>query len=205
MKNLSTINNENDIVTKKYINALVKENTALKNQIPTGTAEGTSITLRDSAGDLSIKNAVIKGRTEQTTLTGKNLFDKNAFSYTLGYYNTSGELKTSTTTGYTNMKIPVSPNTTYTASTIYKLTSANQSDLGAIYFYDTNKSWLSRTALINQVPSYTFTTPQDCYYIDLQISASQSPTFLSKIDEFQIEENSTATDYEQYCGRENFT
>ena len=57
---------------QEQIDGLVTENALLKDQIPNGTAEGTTVQITDSS-NLPIEDGMLEGNTSQETTTGKNL------------------------------------------------------------------------------------------------------------------------------------
>lgn len=122
----------------------------------------------------------------------KNLFDKANATYKNGYYkNDNGVEQTTNQSGYLTSYVSVKPNTTYTIQGSLKQT--NQSThIYALYYYDINKNWIYRTTTTDN-PPYTFTTPNDCYFIQFQYRQDAYDE-----DTIQIEEGSTATSYEPY-------
>lgn len=97
---------------------------------------------------------------------GTNIFDKNTSTTLDGkYINSQGSLTTSTKSGYLTSYVSVKPNTTYTING----SIAEGSNSFAIYYYDNTQSWIERTSAIQgkNLP-YTFTTPNNCYYIQFQ-------------------------------------
>lgn len=63
--------------------------------------------------------------------------------------------------GYTKMYIPVNPSTEYTISGL------TESGTKRIYYFDKSKTFISRTSGF-LTTSNTFTTPANCYYVDIQ-------------------------------------
>ena len=122
----------------------------------------------------------------------KNLFDKANATYKNGYYkNDNGVEQTTNQSGYLTSYVSVKPNTTYTIQGSLKQT--NQSThIYALYYYDINKNWIYRTTTTDN-PPYTFTTPNDCYFIQFQYRQDAYDE-----DTIQIEEGSTATSYDPY-------
>ena len=177
------------------------------NQMPKVTGSGTSVTLNNTIeapmrielnpSELSQEGTPTPSSPQEIhTITGdneikienKNLFDKDNATYQNGKIkNDSGVETTENDFGYLTSYISVKPNTTYTIQGT--LVSGNAS--ARLYYYDNSKSWLSRTSTIgdNAFP-YTFTTPNNCYFMQFQYyrSAYDSSTV-------QIEQNSTATSY----------
>lgn len=102
---------------------------------------------------------------EVKTVKGyRNLFDEDNVTFTLGTLDNNGQPTSSTASHYTNEYYDVKPNTNFTISGTLRQ-SSNQY---AIYFYDINKQWISRTDNTSLNP-YTFLTPNNCYYIRIQV------------------------------------
>ena len=107
------------------------------------------------------------------TVDGESVGDRtgNLFDYTKTnrqvhkLRNDDGTINAQTTqSNYFEYYIPVKPNTTYTVKT-----SANCPS--RIYFSDSQKQWLSRSDIIevSSMLNYrTFTTPNNCYFIQFQ-------------------------------------
>lgn len=96
--------------------------------------------------------------------TGKNLFDSENATIKQNYAkDDNGNEIASAGTNYTTSYTNVSPNTNYTLS--YNLSST----VVRLYYYDENKNWISRSGNIkNSSNYYTFTTPNNCHYIQFQ-------------------------------------
>ena len=124
-------------------------------------------------------------------LKGKNLFNKTTISKRNGYLKGDNGSETADASfGYISSYIPVKPNTTYTLSG----TIVNSQGGARVYYYNQSASWISRSNNFGAgVNVCTFTTPNNCYYIQFQY-------MVSVFDEntIQIEEGSTATTYEAY-------
>lgn len=78
------------------------------------------------------------------------------------------------------LKIPVKGNTQYVSSSDVEISN--------LCFFDKNMNYLS--GLTYNIENKTFTTPLNCSYITLAVSS----TFIY----FQLEQGSTATEYEEY-------
>lgn len=125
-------------------------------------------------------------------ITCKNLFDVNNLSYELGYYDDNGNLVSSAITGHSLDFIKVDANTNYTISgNVY--TNREGYAIAKVYFWDANKTFLSRTDFITSKTS-TFTTPANTKYITLQVITEgwYSEAYLYNL---QIEKGTVATDY----------
>ena len=96
----------------------------------------------------------------------ENLFDKDNTTYKNGYYKgDNGEEISTNYSGYITSYVSVQPNTIYTISGKLK----GITNTGAVYFYDNLKNWISRlsNASLNE-GEFTFTTPNNCYYMQFQ-------------------------------------
>ena len=122
---------------------------------------------------------------------GKNLFDKSNATYKNGYMkDANGNEITTNASSYTTSYVSVLPNTTYTLSG----SIAGSSVGGRVYYYDTNKNWISRSEGFGpNVNVKTFTTPANCYYLQVQFVTS---VFDENV--LQIERGNTKTDYSSY-------
>lgn len=109
---------------------------------------------------------------------GKNLFDRNNINLRTGYIlNDNGTEITDNTGGYTRNYSSVEPNTQYVLTGMQKGNGNRR-----IYYYNSNKTFISRTPqLSGSDTSYTFTTPANCNYINIQIH-TQIDTDFSKWD-----------------------
>ena len=120
----------------------------------------------------------------QLKSTGKNLFNLEEYPFINKVaYNSSGEQVF--WSGYCGIQeyFPVEENTTYT----YSNSTSKNIEYGLVY-YDENKNILSHTITNTK----TFTTPTNCKYIRFAMKSDTLPIWV------QIEEGSTATDYEPY-------
>ena len=124
-------------------------------------------------------------------IKGKNLFDKDNAQILNGYIKDDNGIDIQRENwSYLQSYVSVLPNTTYTISG--KL--VQRSNDIRTYYYDNDKNWISRSeGAGGGINIVTFTTPNNCYYIQFQMN-----TNYYDINSIQIEENSTATDYELY-------
>lgn len=126
---------------------------------------------------------------------GKNLFDKDSQNLKQKYIlNDNGEEISSNISQYSQGYTEVKPNTTYTLQG----SLTHQNNNMRIYFYDENKNWISRSFPIDLIHiPYTFTTDSNIHFIRFQtvIDAYDSDTI-------QLEQGSTATQYEPYRGED---
>jgi len=121
---------------------------------------------------------------------GKNLFDfAHADVANKKIRNDSGVEVSDNGGSYTMLYTPVKPSTTYTISAFTATNSKR------VYFYDSARTWISRTAstLAKQM---TFTTPSNCYFVQFQSGSYQTQEQWN----CQLEEGSTATSFEPYHG-----
>ena len=118
---------------------------------------------------------------------GKNLFDKSSVTSVINKrLDDNGNEVDDTNSSYTKSFTKVSANTTYTISglEVYEMIKAR------IYYYTKNKIFISRSELF--YGNYTFTTPSNCEYIQIQ------SVYYEYWGACQIEEGSTATAYAPY-------
>lgn len=117
---------------------------------------------------------------------GKNLFDENGATIKSNYAKDDNGNDTANPGGnYTTSYTKVLPNTTYNFS--YDVSSF----VVRIYYYDEEKKWINRTGNIKDSSNnYTFTTPNNCYYLQFQN--------VKGFGIAQLEKGSTATSYEPY-------
>lgn len=116
-------------------------------------------------------------------IVGKNLFSKD--NALLGYeingtVNGYGKI-VSSTNWYTSEFIRIKPNTEYT------LSCQGKTEGRAIPFYDKNFNYISGVTLLVG----SFVTPANAYYVRIN-------GLISQIDNVQLEEGDTATEYEPY-------
>ena len=135
------------------------------------------------AKESGIDYETYKGSTYNINLTGTNLFNENILinNYII---DTSGNLSPSTNYVVGDY-IRVKPNTNYTIS----YTRISGTDGMRIGEYQSDYTFIARPYSANN--PYTFTTPSNCYYLRL----TYNKTLIEKI---QLQEGSTATDYETY-------
>ena len=99
---------------------------------------------------------------------GKNLFDKDSATYRNGYLkDDNGNETSSGQSGYLSSYVSVKPNTQYTIQGT--LTTGTNTTSYRLYYYDSSKNWISRTSSITGTnTTYTFTTPNNCYFMQFQ-------------------------------------
>lgn len=122
---------------------------------------------------------------------GKNLFDGENANAKTGYIlNDSGTEVSDNTGGYTRNYSAVRPNTTYTIS------GMSNAGTRRIYFYNGSKTFLSRSNGYTSASSITFTTPANCYFVNVQIYTRTDDA--TSIALWQLESGSEATSYAPY-------
>ena len=115
-----------------------------------------------------------------TTITGKNLFDKNKANLTVGYINNSGDFIEGGTSSATKGFIPIYPNTDMVLS---------GSDFTVYAFYDKDKNFIEK--IIQASSTYSFN--KNAYYMRIQGYTSSLD-----VDTIQLELGTTPTTYEAY-------
>ena len=207
------------------ISNLQAENEALLNQIPTYTATGTSINVKDSS-NLPIKDFALLGNASQNgtptpdspipiqvvtgdntlVFTGKNLFDKDNAVWKKEFLKDNGNTQVGTAAN--NSLMPsnyynVKPSTTYHLSFDYG-TDADDMRQILVCEYDINKNHILRTNIIS---TNTLTTQNNTAYIRFSFynirkndalvttDASTPDLFVKNI---QLEVGSTASTFEAY-------
>lgn len=139
---------------------------------------------------------LIGGKAEQTTYTGKNLFNKDDETAIVMCQILSEAIATSTIT--TAIRIPCDPNTTYSAQKI-------QSTRFTVYTtteYPTIGIAVSLVASTTNT-TMTFTTPDNAAYILILVHHANYDTDItvqSVLESIQIELGSVVTSYEPYTG-----
>lgn len=160
-------------VKKKFYKFDVKGNS-----VQDGTPSPTNEVPIYSAGD----NGAISEK-----IVNKNWFDKNDFAYIDGKrLDDNGNVVNDVESSYSTTLYRILPNSTYEIQGTQSITGKTT----RIYYYDKNKTFLSRSSSY-ATDSYSFTTPSNCYYIGLQLRNS---TYID-VDIIQIELGSTATTY----------
>lgn len=180
----------------KNINNLSSQIESVYNDLPkTEAVEGTLLNIQQcKKGKLS---TILKGNTSQQTYTGKNLFNFIGITDTSGVANLNDKIININWSAGFNLDLndPVSTldeNKTYTISFKHKgdaLYLRNKSvDATDILQTDTDTNYKTYSLTLTNITGFQFR------FIRKTSSGSAS------IKDFQIEENSTATDYEPYCG-----
>lgn len=144
--------------------------------------------------------------TEQTlplNLPVENLFDKNSFTYDNYYYNDNGELIEGSNTGRCTNYYKVNPNSNYYISGFSTVGSDNDySTIQRMYYFDSSKNFISRSATFNGKTKYGFITPVNCYYVSFQCVTRTSSTILKTVladlDTIQLEKGTKVSAYTPY-------
>lgn len=105
-----------------------------------------------------------EGKRLEFNVCNKNLFDENTVEFIEGMLDDNGQPITGAS-HYTSNFYRVKPSLAY--KILGTTTTGNKTK--RIYFYDINKNWISRSQQMG-VNNVQFTTPDNCYYIRLQVS-----------------------------------
>lgn len=155
-----------------------------------------------NAENLNKLNNVVISPTEPTTgeevwiKKGKNLFD-GSFLGNYGIDTSTGAL-TSLSNRIVTDYIEIQENTNYVIS------SSNDSLYEYVCYYDENKNFISATSWLDRLNA-TFETPNDakfilvCFKLEEAGSATINSTDVTNL---QLEQGSTATEYEEYIDKE---
>lgn len=117
-------------------------------------------------------------------ICGKNLFDKDNDIVTGYTFGVAGESFSSKDFFYQTKYISVLPNTTYSFTGIKKVNV----DSLRVCEYQADKTFIKRNYEV-----YTITTSENTYYIRVS-------NYIGKLNTLQLEQGSTATEYEAYKG-----
>ena len=156
--------------------------------------------VQSGSGDPSPDNIrPITGWSEaKVTRAGKNLYSRELSEYNVPVFSTNG-----TSQAYPDVTVywlKVKPDTAYTVS--------GTTPSGQVFYIrwincDENKGFISRPGGTYTSPALplSFTTPSNCEWVQIAIN-QYNVGYLSKNDWLvQVEEGSTATDYEPYNGQ----
>ena len=160
------------------------------------TGKEVRLSVFDNIDDVIVFNQ--EGETTQTTLTGKNLFNKDDSSLILTGYLTSEGLFANGGEGVKTICLAVDASTTYTIS---KIQSA-RFRIGTYSAIPTYNDTINNLVMNDNATSLTVTTGASDSYLLAFIynSGSDTLTLPQILDTVQIEKRSTPTDYEPYCG-----
>lgn len=160
----------------------------LENEIVQDGTEVSSNVLNKMQDNIE-ESCVVVSPTEPTTnekvwiQKGKNLFNPNTMVEFVGKYRPYNMIAPVENTGFNSIKVPVEPNLTYAVST-------DGNSHSQLSFYDESFNYISGEPFANGT---TFTTPANCFYITMAVASDY--TWI------QIEQGSTATEYEAYVKR----
>ena len=121
--------------------------------VQAGTGDPSPTNIRPITGWTGMDGSVV----------GKNWLPNN-LTFTNGLRNDTGAQTASSASHYSEPFL-IRPNTLYRASGTIWISGTNP----RIYFLDANKNWISRTDQFSQ-RTFTFTTPENCCYIQVQCS-----------------------------------
>lgn len=219
---LENLENYDDTEIKEDISNLEAEQTEqneqidiLLNALPSETQEAENINLKGTI-PVKFKEFKLSGNSKQETRSGKNIININ--SADIVNINTTIEVEnntltvtgSSTTNLYSAIPIKLKPNTDYSISALATVVEQNGLSQSAYIRVrsDLSGSWIGDSILINK----DLTTQQNLKgtfnsgdnenaYLILYLSPLNDGTQRSakiKFDNLQVEEGSTATDYEPY-------
>lgn len=173
---------------------LEEDNENLKNALPEVTGEGSNIVLQGTSKNKYKQPPLPGGNSWQTHLTGRNKFDKdtartnkrvNSNDGTIGDIGVSNNIDCTDYIDISNFsELYLSGNSAINNGTSYH---------GA--FYDTNKAFISGIGCTmgQTFPNKKIDVPNNAKYFIFNFKRDDMNTI-------QLEEGSTATDYEPYCG-----
>lgn len=207
-ENNKEISMEKDEEERYFIDGVTKQETGTESY---KTATGKEILIEDGENNKGLEIKV-KGSTKQATRSGKNLLDiKNEnmqTSYCTKEYNGNSLTLTSAKAAMpARTTIPVDYPLNKALTISFDATFLEGYDLnsGSVIYFRSGSTNIGRTVLTqdNQKHSYSITIPngiaEEGYTFWLYIKQSPIEGVVSiKFDNIQIEEGSTATEYEQY-------
>lgn len=192
-------NQANITALQNKATALQTENNNLRKALPNITGQGTDITLNNTS-DNKFNDLVVGGNTEQTQLTGKNLFNiNNVNRLAIG----TTIVQNSSYRGYT---LPVTAGEKYTISrkeistpNRFRVCFTIEEPADQVTYYgqgglNDKNHYLDFT---NNIFG-TITVPNEMNYLFLYLSNANQT--ITKDMQIQIENGSTATDFEPFVG-----
>lgn len=172
----------NNVNNSKYIRVAINLNSS-------GTLEIEKPQLEISSSNVQSTYEAYTGYKQEINL-GKNLFDKDNFTFVdKKRLDDNGNVVNDGDSSYSTTLYKVVPNGTYTIQG----TQGASGKTVRIYWYDKNKTFISRSPSYDH-DTFSFTTPNNCYYIALQLRNADNMT----LDILQIEKGSQATTYSPY-------
>ena len=172
---------EQNTIIENQANEIEYLNSVIEQAFDEITDEDTEITLNNT---IQAKMKMeLKGNTEQTTYTGKNLFDKNDNNIILNFRIGQDGGNYYAENYYISPFIKVNPNTQYTKN------SPTADSYHRFAFYTSNNV----SSIIGVSENNTYTTPSNCEYI--RFCGLQT-----ELDTTMLVQGSTTGDYEPYVG-----
>ena len=118
----------------------------------------------------------------------KNLLDVSSLTWTMNKGRDDNGTEVSSNVSKYSSAFPVAPGTEYTLSG-----TLIDNDTGfRLYFLNNTAGWISRTSAVTSGDSYTFTTPANCGYMQLQVANGLT------LEDVQLEYGELATAFEAY-------
>lgn len=184
----------------EQIDALDTYTKKLENQVPTGTANGSSIQLTDSAEGLAIENVVVGGATEQAQYEGYNLLPNTATTQTVnGVTFTIKEDKSIVANGTATATtlFPIG-SMTFLANTTYKVSGCPSGGTDSTYRIDYRTSTES-VSFTDYGSGGTVTKTEDTA-LTAKIRVNSGAVLNNVTFKPMVIKGSTEKTYEPYCG-----
>lgn len=176
------------------------------------SGSGTDFTLDGTIAGGKIQTVDLKGDTDQTTLSGKNKFNVDG-DFSFGGYNdqtaSNGDGTLTTTSDFSaarsnGQKLSVlTPNTNYILSASLVAHTSSASDVAIIQICSGTRGSVTVLGTLryqsDEAKTLAFTTPTDTSALWVTFNSNSSNTSAT-FGNIQIEEGSTATSFEPYCG-----
>lgn len=158
-----------------------------ENIIPTSTVSGSNIHIED-ASDKKMVNFEIEGKSEQATRSGKNLFNINTATLNSCLKWADGTYSTENLSVASDF-IKIEKGKSYISK--YKM---------QIILFNENKEYIGYyNNTTGQYNSFTISTDSECNYVKVSFrSSSNNNVDFTTIGDIQLEEGTTATEYEPY-------
>ena len=168
--------NKNFIKTVPYY-FKTTEDTKYIRFVINGTNQNTRVQLEEG----TVATPYVPYNSLAVKVTGKNKFDKSNTTTQVGYFSSNGTLNSGGGSTVITSYISIKPNTDMTLSGF---------KLEWICFYDKNKNFIERASCsTNNINTFN----KNAYYIRIQAETS-----VFNLDLLQLEQGSTATDYEEH-------
>lgn len=158
-----------------------------ENIIPTSTTSGPNIHIED-ASDKKMVNFEIEGKSEQATRSGKNIFNINTATLNSCLKWADGTYSTENLSVASDF-IKIEKGKSYISK--YKM---------QIILFNENKEYIGYyNNTTGQYNSFTISTDSECNYVKVSFrSSSNNNVDFTTIGDIQLEEGTTATEYEPY-------